>query len=116
MLRLKKRDGGYSPDSTCNNYVGLGYLAQILRSKYNLCQPAAQKAVTQCTQPSSCESTVDCYTAPFVRAGNASKASVSLCTSKNMVLDSCKFLSAVRRGTAGSQTVVGFEKQEAVLA
>ena len=45
------------------------------------------------------ESSVDCYTAPFVRAGDSAKATVSLCRSRNLLLNSCELFAFRRPGT-----------------
>ncbi|KAG2497506.1 hypothetical protein HYH03_004658 [Edaphochlamys debaryana] len=44
------------------------------------------------------ESSMDCYTAPFVPVGHSSKASISLCRSRNLVLDTCALFAGRRRG------------------
>ncbi|KAG2426196.1 hypothetical protein HXX76_013177 [Chlamydomonas incerta] len=45
------------------------------------------------------QSSVDCYTAPFVPAGDSSKAKISLCRSRNLLLDSCELFAFRRLGT-----------------
>ncbi|GIL61229.1 hypothetical protein Vafri_15640 [Volvox africanus] len=101
QYRLKKRAGGFKPSTTCSNYLGLPYLENIRRSRYSICgsTPRTQPDNnTLCTQQSSCQSTVDCFTAPLAVDGNSTTASISLCRSQNLVLDSCKFLQNEREG------------------
>ncbi|GFR49172.1 hypothetical protein Agub_g11194 [Astrephomene gubernaculifera] len=103
--RLRKQSEGYTSSPACDSYVGPGYLEYIRNSKLEICRPGSaskkwrQGESLSCTTPQNCGSAVECYTAPFVRTGNASKASISLCHSTNLVLDSCGFLSGRRKGT-----------------
>ncbi|KAG2497283.1 hypothetical protein HYH03_004867 [Edaphochlamys debaryana] len=86
-------EGAYKPTPTCDKYVGMGYLNAIRSSKQVMCTGAGGAPSTQIT------SGIDCFTAPFVRVGNSSKAGISLCRSKNLVLDSCRFFWGKRKGT-----------------
>ncbi|GLC75659.1 hypothetical protein PLESTF_001671000 [Pleodorina starrii] len=114
LLRLKKRPEGFKTSAACHGFVGPGYLDAIRRSRFTVCGSAARRPKTShdvnilCAKSSSCKSSVDCYTAPFVRAGNLSssnssssgdKTSVSLCRSTNLVLNSCKFLEGEQAGS-----------------
>ncbi|EFJ43783.1 hypothetical protein VOLCADRAFT_106623 [Volvox carteri f. nagariensis] len=107
-VRLRNRPEGYQPSTDCSKYVGMGYLDLIRSSKQMLCSQGrsasirklhASSDVRSQKEPSlsSSQSSVDCYTAPHVQMG--SKASISLCRSRNMVLDTCAFLSGRRKGT-----------------
>ncbi|PNW74189.1 hypothetical protein CHLRE_13g588750v5 [Chlamydomonas reinhardtii] len=117
-LRLKKRKEGFHPSATCGKYMGLMYLDSIRSSRISLCSAgsassassaaggAQQQHRRRALQSSAAadqpllpsQSSVDCYTAPAVTQGNSSKATVSLCHSRNLVLDTCGFLAARQRG------------------
>jgi hypothetical protein len=97
--RLKKRPEGYRPGSDCANFVGLAYLESIRRNRHIFCGPdSTAENQTKCAQPSECSSMLECYTPPSVPAGNKTEATVALCRSRNLVLDSCKFFSGQRKG------------------
>lgn len=104
-LRLKKRKEGFHPSATCGKYMGLMYLDSIRSSRISLCSAgsassassaaggAQQQHRRRALQSSAAadqpllpsQSSVDCYTAPAVTQGNSSKATVSLCHSRNLV-------------------------------
>ncbi|KAG2443248.1 hypothetical protein HYH02_009321 [Chlamydomonas schloesseri] len=127
VLRLKKRQGGFHPSSTCGKYTGLLYLDSIRSSRVSLCSRGASAASSSTSASASGgdahllhhhrrrralqataaavdgplppeRSSLDCYTAPAVAQGNSSKATVSLCRSRNLVLDTCGFLADRQRG------------------
>ncbi|KAG2443432.1 hypothetical protein HXX76_001790 [Chlamydomonas incerta] len=113
VLRLKKRQEGFHPSSTCGKYTGMLYLDSIRSSRVSLCSPGSSAAsgeqqhhrsralrstaAMEAALPPS-QSSLDCYTAPAVTQGNSSKATISLCRSRNLVLDTCGFLAERQRG------------------
>ncbi|PNH01269.1 hypothetical protein TSOC_012858 [Tetrabaena socialis] len=115
-FRLRHRAEGYKPGANCAKYVGVAYLDYIRSSRQTLCGPK-DRALRQLraekkkkggdrrdlgeAEPSlpATQSSVDCYTAPFVAVGESNKASISLCRSRNMVLDTCAFFAGQRKGT-----------------
>lgn len=97
LKRLRSRDEGFQPGPTCAKYVGYSYLDEIRKSKRRICGPASYRKMRQLSA-SSAASSVDCYTAPFAPIRDGGKAAISLCHSRNLVLDTCSFYAGRRGG------------------
>ncbi len=96
LKRLRSRDEGFQPGPTCAKYVGYSYLDEIRKSKRRICGSASLRKMRQLSASSA--SSVDCYTAPFAPVRDGGKAAISLCHSRNLVLDSCSFYAGRRGG------------------
>ncbi|GIL54570.1 hypothetical protein Vafri_10320 [Volvox africanus] len=109
-VRLRNRPEGYQPGASCLKFVGMGYLDHIRDSRQVLCGIGrtvtskdiygagdSRSHVEPTLSPS--QSSVECYTAPYIQVGNSNKATVSLCRSRNLVMNTCAFLSGRRKGT-----------------
>ncbi|GIL80066.1 hypothetical protein Vretimale_12885 [Volvox reticuliferus] len=109
-VRLRNRPEGYQPGASCSKYVGMGYLDHIRDSRQVLCGKGrtvtskdiygagdSRNHLEPTLSPS--QSSVECYTAPYIQVGNSNKATVSLCRSRNLVLNTCAFLAGRRKGT-----------------
>lgn len=121
LTTLRERPQGYDPSPLCRVAVGMNYLRFIRRTRTAFCTPDARRASARSVAESGGEeggadwddgapadeeeedlpptkSSADCYYAPFSRVGDAAASSVSLCRTRNVVLDSCAFYKRKRPG------------------
>lgn len=116
LKALRQRPEGYEPTPLCKEKVGLGYLQYIRSSRTSFCTPDGSKEVGPWDRGSRqgrggsdeegvdegelppTQSSAHCYLGPFSRVGEAAQSSISLCRSRNMVLNSCAFYGRKRSG------------------